>query len=170
MVRAVLHEQDLEKGLSPKTRLTVGPSPPSLPCLLLSCQRCVLWVEVVSVRFGSSLPDCPSGRVLKGGPLSSPSLPHCAPFTPSSIPVILTCSVNCSSEVEAKGSNFTTKIVFSHLLTPFSLPQLFEGLKAFRGVDNKIRLFRPELNMKRMCRSALRATLPVCTLVFTSIS
>ncbi|XP_059112325.1 branched-chain-amino-acid aminotransferase, cytosolic isoform X1 [Peromyscus eremicus] len=39
--------------------------------------------------------------------------------------------------------------------------ELFEGLKAFRGVDNKIRLFRPELNMKRMCRSALRATLPV---------
>ncbi|KAK2101813.1 hypothetical protein P7K49_019479 [Saguinus oedipus] len=40
-------------------------------------------------------------------------------------------------------------------------PLLFEGLKAFRGVDNKIRLFRPNLNMDRMCRSAVRATLPV---------
>ncbi|XP_026248146.1 branched-chain-amino-acid aminotransferase, cytosolic isoform X1 [Urocitellus parryii] len=39
--------------------------------------------------------------------------------------------------------------------------ELFEGLKAFRGVDNKIRLFRPELNMERMCKSAVRATLPV---------
>ncbi|XP_028388500.2 branched-chain-amino-acid aminotransferase, cytosolic isoform X1 [Phyllostomus discolor] len=38
--------------------------------------------------------------------------------------------------------------------------ELFEGLKAFRGVDNKIRLFRPSLNMDRMHRSALRATLP----------
>ncbi|GAB5573624.1 branched-chain-amino-acid aminotransferase [Prionailurus iriomotensis] len=39
--------------------------------------------------------------------------------------------------------------------------ELFEGLKAFRGVDNKIRLFRPNLNMDRMYRSAVRATLPV---------
>ncbi|XP_048191125.1 branched-chain-amino-acid aminotransferase, cytosolic [Perognathus longimembris pacificus] len=39
--------------------------------------------------------------------------------------------------------------------------QLFEGLKAFRGVDNKIRLFRPHLNMDRMLRSAVRSTLPV---------
>ncbi|XP_054552351.1 branched-chain-amino-acid aminotransferase, cytosolic isoform X4 [Talpa occidentalis] len=38
--------------------------------------------------------------------------------------------------------------------------ELFEGLKAFRGVDNKIRLFRPQLNMERMYRSAKRATLP----------
>ncbi|XP_042525255.1 branched-chain-amino-acid aminotransferase, cytosolic isoform X2 [Dipodomys spectabilis] len=38
--------------------------------------------------------------------------------------------------------------------------QLFEGLKAFRGVDNKIRLFRPHLNMDRMFRSAVRSTLP----------
>ncbi|KAL2776739.1 branched-chain-amino-acid aminotransferase, cytosolic isoform 5 [Daubentonia madagascariensis] len=38
--------------------------------------------------------------------------------------------------------------------------ELFEGLKAFRGVDNKIRLFRPNLNMDRMHRSAVRATLP----------
>lgn len=39
--------------------------------------------------------------------------------------------------------------------------QLFEGMKAFRGVDNKIRLFRPNLNMDRMHQSAIRATLPV---------
>ncbi|GCB82934.1 hypothetical protein scyTo_0023369, partial [Scyliorhinus torazame] len=37
---------------------------------------------------------------------------------------------------------------------------LFEGMKAFRGVGNKIRMFRPDLNMERMRRSALRACLP----------
>ena len=34
-------------------------------------------------------------------------------------------------------------------------PSCFEGLKAFRGVDNKIRLFRPERNAKRMKDSAI---------------
>ncbi|VDK56372.1 unnamed protein product [Cylicostephanus goldi] len=38
--------------------------------------------------------------------------------------------------------------------------ELFEGLKAYRGVDNRIRMFRPELNMARMRRSAKRSTLP----------
>ncbi|XP_077171721.1 branched-chain-amino-acid aminotransferase, mitochondrial isoform X2 [Paroedura picta] len=38
--------------------------------------------------------------------------------------------------------------------------QLFEGMKAFRGLDKHVRLFRPALNMERMLRSALRACLP----------
>ncbi|XP_015706200.1 branched-chain-amino-acid aminotransferase, cytosolic-like isoform X1 [Coturnix japonica] len=38
--------------------------------------------------------------------------------------------------------------------------ELFEGMKAFRGADDKIRLFRPELNMERMGRSAQRVCLP----------
>ncbi|KAL6722581.1 hypothetical protein Aduo_017693 [Ancylostoma duodenale] len=38
--------------------------------------------------------------------------------------------------------------------------ELFEGMKAYRGVDNKIRLFRPEMNMARMRRTARRAALP----------
>ncbi|XP_068785443.1 branched-chain-amino-acid aminotransferase, mitochondrial-like isoform X3 [Struthio camelus] len=38
--------------------------------------------------------------------------------------------------------------------------ELFEGMKAFRGVDDRIRLFRPELNMERMGRSAQRLCLP----------
>lgn len=38
--------------------------------------------------------------------------------------------------------------------------QLFEGMKAYRGVDGKIRLFRPELNMERMNASAARCGLP----------
>ncbi|KAI5097063.1 branched-chain-amino-acid aminotransferase, mitochondrial isoform 2, partial [Silurus meridionalis] len=39
--------------------------------------------------------------------------------------------------------------------------ELFEGMKAFRGVDNQIRLFRPMLNMERMYRSADRCCLPL---------
>lgn len=38
--------------------------------------------------------------------------------------------------------------------------ELFEGLKAYRGVDGKIRIFRPDLNMERMNTSAIRAGLP----------
>jgi branched-chain amino acid aminotransferase len=33
---------------------------------------------------------------------------------------------------------------------------LFEGMKAFRGVDGKIRLFRPEMNWRRMKEGAAR--------------
>ncbi|KAL1505297.1 hypothetical protein ABEB36_004892 [Hypothenemus hampei] len=38
--------------------------------------------------------------------------------------------------------------------------ELFEGLKAYRGVDDKIRVFRPDLNMGRMNKSALSSGLP----------
>lgn len=38
--------------------------------------------------------------------------------------------------------------------------ECFEGMKAFRGDDNKIRLFRPMENMRRLNRSADRACLP----------
>ncbi|CAH1258913.1 BCAT2 [Branchiostoma lanceolatum] len=38
--------------------------------------------------------------------------------------------------------------------------ELFEGMKAYRGVDDKLRLFRPEANMERMNSTAARAALP----------
>ncbi|XP_071453191.1 branched-chain-amino-acid aminotransferase, cytosolic [Hetaerina americana] len=38
--------------------------------------------------------------------------------------------------------------------------ELFEGMKAYRGVDGRIRLFRPDRNMERMNRSAVAAVLP----------
>ncbi|KAI9141193.1 aminotransferase [Paraphysoderma sedebokerense] len=40
----------------------------------------------------------------------------------------------------------------------------FEGLKAFRMKDGKIRLFRPEQNYRRMIRSCSRVLMPVPTL------
>jgi branched-chain amino acid aminotransferase, group II len=37
---------------------------------------------------------------------------------------------------------------------------VFEGLKAFRTADGRIRLFRPELNVKRLNRSCVRLSIP----------
>lgn len=38
--------------------------------------------------------------------------------------------------------------------------ELFEGMKAYRCIDNKVRMFRPMENMQRMARSAKRTALP----------
>ncbi|CAG0918544.1 unnamed protein product [Notodromas monacha] len=38
--------------------------------------------------------------------------------------------------------------------------ELFEGMKAYRGIDHKIRIFRPDKNMARMNATAKRAGLP----------
>ncbi|KAG8223538.1 hypothetical protein J437_LFUL004412, partial [Ladona fulva] len=38
--------------------------------------------------------------------------------------------------------------------------ELFEGMKAYRGVDGRIRLFRPHQNMNRMNYSAVSSVLP----------
>jgi len=42
---------------------------------------------------------------------------------------------------------------------------LFEGMKAYKSRDGKIRLFRPEMNMKRMNQSAQRLAFPVLILM-----
>lgn len=39
--------------------------------------------------------------------------------------------------------------------------ELFEGMKAFYGVDGKVRLFRPDLNAFRMYKSSIRSGLAV---------
>ncbi|KIW05398.1 branched-chain amino acid aminotransferase [Verruconis gallopava] len=38
--------------------------------------------------------------------------------------------------------------------------ECFEGMKLYRGMDGKLRLFRPDLNVKRMNMSATRIALP----------
>lgn len=38
--------------------------------------------------------------------------------------------------------------------------EVFEGMKAYYGVDGKVRLFRPDLNMNRLSKSSARSTLP----------
>ena len=63
----------------------------------------------------------------------------------------------------------TTSITGILSLLPhcFSSLQCFEGLKAYKGDDGKIRLFRPMENMKRLLRSAIAASLPVSINVYT---
>uniref|UniRef100_A0A2R5L7H6 Branched-chain-amino-acid aminotransferase n=2 Tax=Ornithodoros turicata TaxID=34597 RepID=A0A2R5L7H6_9ACAR len=39
--------------------------------------------------------------------------------------------------------------------------ELFEGMKAYRGHDDKVRLFRPDMNVRRLLNSAARLGLPV---------
>ena len=39
--------------------------------------------------------------------------------------------------------------------------EIFEGMKAYYGVDGKIRLFRPDLNINRFFKSTIRSALPV---------
>lgn len=41
---------------------------------------------------------------------------------------------------------------------------LFEGMKAYRDENGKVTLFRPDMNMDRMNRSAARIALPVSIL------
>lgn len=38
--------------------------------------------------------------------------------------------------------------------------QCFEGMKVYRGFDNRLRLFRPDRNAKRLATSAERVSLP----------
>src|SRR5579884_1306420 len=42
----------------------------------------------------------------------------------------------------------------------FYAQSIFEGLKAFRGVDGKIRIFRPGKHVERLNRSAARMCMP----------
>ncbi|MFA6748936.1 MAG: branched-chain amino acid aminotransferase [Candidatus Riflebacteria bacterium] len=61
--------------------------------------------------------------------------------------------------------NPTIKPFTSFEVAPSSLvlhyaQEIFEGLKAFKGVDGKIRLFRPDMNAKRFNRSAERLCMP----------
>lgn len=39
-------------------------------------------------------------------------------------------------------------------------PSLFEGMKAYKDINGQVRLFRPDMNMKRMNTSAARIALP----------
>lgn len=43
-------------------------------------------------------------------------------------------------------------------------PSLFEGMKAYKDAEGKCRLFRPDMNMRRMNLSADRLMLPVSTI------
>lgn len=74
------------------------------------------------------------------------------------------CNVRCSfkdgkwGELEVSESEYIPMHISAACLH-YGL-ELFEGLKAFRGVDGKVRLFRAEENAKRMQASARKLCLP----------
>lgn len=43
-------------------------------------------------------------------------------------------------------------------------------MKAYRGVDNRVRLFRADMNMARMKKTAARSSLPVCICIHCNAS
>uniref|UniRef100_A0A3B4XX85 branched-chain-amino-acid transaminase n=2 Tax=Seriola lalandi dorsalis TaxID=1841481 RepID=A0A3B4XX85_SERLL len=116
---------------------------------------------------------------LCGGPLSSGWLLGCA----ADLVIQLSSTLKSKPDVFSFGTVFTDHMLTiewsategwqAPLIKPFgnlSLDpacsslhygiQLFEGMKAYRGDDNRLRLFRPMLNMNRMANSSKRACLP----------
>ncbi len=65
------------------------------------------------------------------------------------------------SEMEITGDEYI-KMHMSASCLHYGI-ELFEGLKAFRGIDGKVRIFRVEENAKRLQSSAERLCLPVPT-------
>ena len=58
-------------------------------------------------------------------------------------------------------SHVLFEYMYNYLMFSLSIAQCFEGMKAYHGVDGKIRMFRPMENMRRMNISAEAASLPV---------
>ncbi len=77
------------------------------------------------------------------------------------------CNVNMRAEcIDGKwGELYATEDEHIHLhMSAPSLhygAEIFEGLKAFRGVDGKVRIFRPDENARRFIRSAERLCMSV---------
>ncbi len=79
----------------------------------------------------------------------------------------ITCNVNIRTEYAdgVWGESYATENESVNLHMSASAlhygAEVFEGLKAFRGVDGKVRIFRPYDNARRMICSAERLCLPV---------
>ena len=56
---------------------------------------------------------------------------------------------------------FVFMFVFCYYVSMYLHLQVFEGMKAYKGEEGEIRLFRPMENMSRMLKSGLRLSLPV---------
>jgi len=88
--------------------------------------------EPESLSFGQTMTD--HMLVATYDPLTGWSAPEIKPFGPLSLSPASSCFQYC--------------------------PNVFEGMKAYRGPDGKPRLFRPDQNMARLERSAERVALP----------
>uniref|UniRef100_A0A4W5MN52 Branched chain amino-acid transaminase 1, cytosolic n=1 Tax=Hucho hucho TaxID=62062 RepID=A0A4W5MN52_9TELE len=74
----------------------------------------------------------------------------------ASVTAVPSSSANAPS-LKGSGKDVSTSNVTEDSVHSF---KLFEGMKAYRGADDKVRLFRPMLNMNRMAKSAERVCLP----------
>ncbi|KAH9024051.1 branched-chain amino acid aminotransferase II [Lactarius pseudohatsudake] len=126
-----------------------------------------------------SLPTA-GAQVLKNGPSSSPS-----DIDPSQLTITLAAALKQLPDPETLvyGEVMTDHMLYMDFAPergwsspqirpygPLSLdpacscfqycPSVFEGMKAYLGPDGTPRLFRPQLNMERMARSAERVALP----------
>ncbi|GMT27293.1 hypothetical protein PFISCL1PPCAC_18590, partial [Pristionchus fissidentatus] len=87
---------------------------------------------------------------------------------PNGTPVFGTVATDHMLEVDFRGGMWQTPKIrpLEELrVHPMSkvfhyCPTVIEGLKAFRGVDGRIRLFRPEMSAARLLASTRRAALP----------
>ncbi|KAH9005723.1 branched-chain amino acid aminotransferase II [Lactarius hatsudake] len=121
-----------------------------------------------------------SAQVLKNGPSASPS-----DIDPSQLTITLAATLKQLPDPETLvfGEVMTDHMLYMDFAPergwsppqikpygPLSLdpacscfqycPSVFEGMKAYLGPDGTPRLFRPQLNMERMARSAERVALP----------
>ncbi|KAF8371683.1 hypothetical protein PRIPAC_78112 [Pristionchus pacificus] len=87
---------------------------------------------------------------------------------PKEIPPFGTVATDHMLEIDFKGGEWQTPMIRAvedlkiHPLAKVLhyCPVIIEGLKAFRGIDGQIRIFRGDASMSRMLASAKRAALP----------
>jgi branched-chain amino acid aminotransferase len=88
------------------------------------------------------------------------SAPQIKPYGPLNLDPASSCFHYCPNVFEGhEGPS-------SHILARQSTEDILRPevrAQAYRGPDGTPRLFRPQLNMERMLRSAERVALPVCT-------
>ncbi|XP_059382496.1 branched-chain-amino-acid aminotransferase, cytosolic-like isoform X2 [Carassius carassius] len=129
---------------------------------LYTCPLYSLHLSVYSFSLSRSLPSylCQAADLtIERNPVLKPKPdPSTLVFGKQFSDHMLTVSWSAAGGWEAPFQNLSLHPASSAL--HYSI-ELFEGMKAFRGVDNRIRLFRPLLNMERMYRSTERSCLPL---------
>jgi hypothetical protein len=86
-------------------------------------------------------------------PVSGWSAPEIKPYGPLSIDPASSCLQYCPNIFEG------LKVCDSFNILDYLIS--YKNIKAYLGPDEKPRLFRPDMNMARMARSAARVALPV---------
>ena len=150
----------------------ITPSPPSTPTLTKAGEKHSLYETAPSLvnkngqsTASSSLSELDASLLRTTYTTSPKSVP--LPDSPEAASTtvatdhMMTCAWNASTgwaapELRPYGPlSLMPSASVLHYAT-----ECFEGMKAYRGADGRLRIFRPERNCKRMLRSALRVALP----------